>query len=52
MDSPLTDDDGNVLLYNGEIYGGVDVQLDGNDGVELHNRLSTLHSDNGNSRLH
>lgn len=48
MHSPLTDEDGNVLLYNGEIYGGVDIQWDGNDGVELLNTLSTLHSDDGN----
>eukprot|EP00210_Caulerpa_lentillifera_P000469 g452.t1 len=43
--SPLIDKEGNVLLYNGELYGGIDVQLDENDGEKLLNKLSMVHSD-------
>ncbi|MQL72891.1 hypothetical protein Taro_005267 [Colocasia esculenta] len=32
---PLTDDSGNILVYNGEIFGGIDVDRDENDGETL-----------------
>ena len=39
--SPLTDTSGNVLCFNGEVYGGLDIPPGGNDGKCLAAALRT-----------
>jgi hypothetical protein len=42
--SPLQDSSGNVLCFNGEVFGGLDVPDGGNDGKCLLAALEALHS--------
>eukprot|EP01130_Rhizamoeba_saxonica_P012386 TRINITY_DN5208_c0_g1_i3.p1 TRINITY_DN5208_c0_g1~~TRINITY_DN5208_c0_g1_i3.p1 ORF type:complete len:566 (-),score=130.31 TRINITY_DN5208_c0_g1_i3:151-1848(-) len=40
VQQPLSDNSGNVMLWNGEIFGGIPVDIDQNDGQLLFNRLT------------
>ncbi|CAH1788335.1 unnamed protein product [Owenia fusiformis] len=43
---PVLDKDGNVLLWNGEIFGGIEVDARENDTDVLHSRLGGCETDN------
>ena len=47
IQAPIVDGHGNVLVFNGEIYEGLNVQPHENDTVTMSEALSTASNDEG-----
>lgn len=50
-DMPIVDPWGNVLIFNGEVYGGLEIHASENDGQILSNALSYARNDTGKAPL-